>query len=145
MELKQIAGFFNLITNTEAFDTVQDIAKVARNLIAYIDNIIVTMGSNGLLVVRRNSAKDPLLSSKTSDDVQVRHYCALDVSGLVNVSGAGDCLAAGIISAMLRGYSEEKSIAVGLDAARAALRSISAVPAVFNDINWGKPAYYTTI
>lgn len=103
------------------------------------------MGSAGLLVVRRNSAEEPLLSTKNTMDVQVRHYRAPDVENLVNVSGAGDCLAAGIIAAMLRGYSEEKSIAVGLDAASAALRTGSAVPSVFNVINWGKSAYYTTM
>lgn len=103
------------------------------------------MGAAGLLVARRNSAEEPLLSDRKTKDVQVRHYCAPDVLELVNVSGAGDCLAAGIIASMLQGYSEETSIAVGLDSARAALRSLSAVPKVFNDINWGKPAYYTTI
>lgn len=144
MELKEIASFLGVITTTEAFDTVQEAAKIARKLADYVDNIIVTMGAAGLLVVRRNAAKDPLLSDKKSKDVQVRHYCAPDVLDLVNVSGAGDCLAAGIIASMLQGYSEEKSIAIGLDAARAALRSLSAVPKKFA-INWGKSAYYTTI
>lgn len=154
LELREIANYFDCLT-TASCDTVQEIAKTARNVSDYIDNIIVTMGSAGLLVIRRNNADEPLLlpyCKSNNDDhgnknkeIQVRHYCAPDVLNLVNVSGAGDCLAAGIIASMLRGYSEEKSIGVGFDAARAALKSESAVPNDFNDINWGKPAYYTTI
>lgn len=146
LELKEIANFLGASSTTSNCETVQEAAFTARQLIKYVDNIIVTMGSAGLLVVRRNGAAEPLLMNNSKyGEINVRHYSAPDVIDLVNVSGAGDCLVAGLITSMLRGYSEEKSVAIGLAAARAALRSLSAVPQNFNDIDWEKPAYYTTI
>lgn len=45
-----------------------------------------------------------------------------------SVSGCGDCLAAGIITGILRGLGEESCVNIGLEAAAISLESLETVP-----------------
>lgn len=95
----------------------------------YIPNIIITLGELGLIVARKNTASDALLTrEETSETVQIRHYPVQKLTDIANVSGAGDCFASGMVWAMLKGYSEERSVAIGFAAAKASLYCTIAVP-----------------
>jgi sugar/nucleoside kinase (ribokinase family) len=61
--------------------------------------------------------------------IQSRLYSPLSFDGkIANVSGCGDCLAAGIITGMLRGWKESDCITLGLRAANQSLTSYETVP-----------------
>ena len=47
---------------------------------------------------------------------------------VVSVSGCGDCLAAGIITGILRGWKESSCVSLGLHAAKESLISYETVP-----------------
>ncbi|XP_017770887.1 PREDICTED: pseudouridine-metabolizing bifunctional protein C1861.05-like [Nicrophorus vespilloides] len=141
-ELKCIAKSLNIPTSDK------DVIYIAGRVAEYVSNIIVTMGSDGVLIVRRNSAKSKLHSEADQGPLQIRHYPASKVENLINVSGAGDCFASGIIAAMLEGMSEEICVSVGFESANKALYTDKTVPDYFfnrEDEAWTKPAYYKII
>lgn len=110
---------------------IDEVAHIAGLLASYVDNVIVTLSADGVLIARHADSKESLISS-VRNDLQIRHYPTSFVEKLVNVSGAGDCLASGIISSMLRGLNEEECVAVGLEAALSSLQAFSAVPNGFS-------------
>lgn len=150
-ELKQIASTLNLpIPHSKDMpNCIQQAAAIAKPITNYIPNIIVTLGSHGLLVVRRQLPSTPLLNAEDNcREISFRHYPAPKVGNLVNVSGAGDCLASGMIVGMLKGLSEEKCVSIGLAAAGLALRSKNAVPDVLFDEDhecWSQDAEYKCV
>lgn len=78
----------------------------------------------------------------------MRHYPVVVEKNVVNVSGAGDCFASGLITGMLKGLNEENCVSFGFAAARASLRSTDTVPD--NLLNkceelWEKPAKYEVL
>ncbi|XP_049799990.1 uncharacterized protein LOC126235311 [Schistocerca nitens] len=93
---------------------------------------VVTLGNIGLAIIRRGTPDEPFYAQgkwlKQTGDISARLYPAKKVTNLVNVMGAGDCLAAGFIRGMLLGLSEERCAAVGLACASAALNYDCAVP-----------------
>lgn len=126
--------------------TVEEVARLAKFVAAQVPNVIVTLGGSGLIIANRNTAEESLMNeSKPSNrEIVARHYPALKCCDLINVSGAGDCLAAGIIAAMLKGKSEEIAVNVGIHSSHCALKSQSAIPECFNlqDICWEDKAKY---
>lgn len=106
---------------------IKHIAEVARKLVSYVNNIIVTLGSDGVLIARKATSSDSFLSEPKNNNIEIRHYPAERVEGIINVSGAGDSFASGLILSTLKGLSEEKSVSVGFSAAKAALQSSSTV------------------
>ncbi|KAK9870576.1 hypothetical protein WA026_008138 [Henosepilachna vigintioctopunctata] len=103
------------------------------------------MGDKGVLVARKAEAYEPFLNNSKSKNVLIRHYPGETVKSIVNVSGAGDCLASGIIVSMLEGLPEDICMSVGLAAAKRALQSSLSVAAIMfdkNDISWKKKAKY---
>lgn len=114
---------------TQQEDHIEE-AKSLGNLVSkHIDTLFITLGSLGLMVVRKAAANDKLLNPvNKTEAVHFRYYETKKVEKLVNVSGAGDCLASAIIAGMLNGYSESKCVSLGFAAANMALQSQSAVP-----------------
>ncbi|KAJ8916165.1 hypothetical protein NQ315_016304 [Exocentrus adspersus] len=109
-------------------NTVEEAAYLAKQLAGYIENVIVTLGSSGVLVARKALAIDPFLNYQQTKEVHLRHYPCTVVKDFVNVSGAGDCLASGIIAGVLRGLPETQCLSIGFTAAETALYTQSAVP-----------------
>ncbi|GLV41605.1 uncharacterized protein CBL_06834 [Carabus blaptoides fortunei] len=149
-ELRIIAQSLGVSVPPASSDTLAEAAHLGRLVAEYIDTVFVTLGARGLLVVRKGTAKDPLhgTTSITPGDVRVRHYNAAEITQIVNVSGAGDCLASGIIVAMLAGLPESVCVSVGFAAAQMALQSRSAVPSVLfdkNHVSWTQTAAYTEL
>ncbi|KAF5298490.1 hypothetical protein FQR65_LT01269 [Abscondita terminalis] len=148
VELKCIAEILKISFPNISLDPVEDASRVGKVLANYIPNIIITLGEDGVVVVRRaSSSSSPLFNYKSTspDNIEARHYPATTVRGFINVSGAGDCLASGIVAAMLSGLSEEKCIKVGFQSALCAMFSESAVPSILFDKNhssWNSIAHH---
>lgn len=124
-----MAEFFNIRPSPKITNNLQQAAFLARQIQNYIPNILVTLGDSGLIIARKNKASDPLIGVPQScEKIQIRHYPANKIENVVNVSGAGDCFASGLVTAMLQGYSEEKCVSVGFAAAAASLNSLVTVP-----------------
>lgn len=141
-ELRFIASFLELATDEKYNDKIHEGVELAAKLVDYVDNVIVTMGHYGVIIARRGTASEPFLGSDPRKKLAVRHYPTEVLSNVVNVSGAGDCLASGIIAGILKGVSEEECIAMGFEAARASLLSTSSVPSKFERTVVSKAFYY---
>ncbi|ERL92502.1 hypothetical protein D910_09815 [Dendroctonus ponderosae] len=127
-ELHDIANCLKIPANlsTEALDKV---AEVAESLACYIDNVLVTMGPEGVLIARKGSAGDsPMKNANFAEKLSVRHYPVHGKTEVINVSGAGDCFASGFIAGLLQNCSESQCVSVGFAAAVAALKSRTPVP-----------------
>lgn len=119
--------------------------KLADN----IQNIIITLGSDGILIVRRGLASDYFNEPYNKNvQVSIRHYPTNEIKDFVNVNGAGDCFASGFIAGMIAKQPEEICVAIGFASAKTALYSSAAVPReIFqrNHAAWKTPAFYKTL
>ncbi|KAK7091812.1 hypothetical protein V1264_009448 [Littorina saxatilis] len=109
--------------------SVEEMLKVAvdycTDLLHHIPVVMVTLGKYGLLLGNRDQ-DDP------ESPIAIRFYPAGNVASdthTVNVSGAGDCLNAGMMHFIIQGHNLDLSIKAGLMAAQHSLQSHSAVPA----------------
>ncbi|CAH0557132.1 unnamed protein product [Brassicogethes aeneus] len=146
-ELKFICSYFNITAKNE-FCKMRQAASLAEKIVNYVDNVFVTLGSDGLIVSRKGAAKESFPMKNNEQIIQVRHYPANTVENIVNVSGAGDNLASGLIAGILCGLSEEISISIGMEAAKTALKSESAVSQkIFDKYHfcWNTPAQYVSV
>lgn len=147
-ELRHITTFLEIPKYASVSSTIDDAAYLAKELVNWIENVIVTLGPSGVLVARRGSADDSFLKYQQTSEVHVRYYPCNVIKDFINVSGAGDCLASGIIAGALRGLAETQCLSVGFAAARLALYSQSAVPEeIFreNHPSWTSPASFQII
>ena len=86
--------------------------------------VIVSLGNRGCLLVATNHR-----------NLKIAHYPVPDdcfVKTVVNTSGAGDCLFAGIVNQIVSQQHIEKVIECGFNASKQSLMSSSAVPDKFN-------------
>lgn len=132
------------------------INAAAAAVTKYVDCILVTLGANGILVVRKDTSESRYFNdagayikpSAQSSRVRSRFYRVQPVSNVVNVSGAGDSFTTGFLAAMIRTKSEEVCVSVGRESAKAALLSHSAVPAKYFAADhhcWNQKAEFTSI
>lgn len=149
-ELKIIASVFNITLPPKITGNINQAAYLARLVQKHIPVIMVTLGAHGLVLARKSKATQPLLElgKEESGDVEVRHYPVIEEKNVVNVSGAGDCFASGLITGMLQGLNEENCVSFGFAAARASLYSTNTVPE--NLLSkckelWKKPAKYVVL
>lgn len=151
-------------TNLEDVDhghqLLSDLHRIGGFVSNHIENVIVTLGALGVLIIRRHGAQKCFYSgtapAKYTNDTkfvangqhQARYYAAQKIDKIVNVSGAGDSFNSGFIAAMIRGNAEPVCVSVGFEAAKSALRSQGAVPKAFFDFEhtcWRKAAHFTDI
>ena len=137
----------------------QQIIQIAENARKLIDHykiqcLMVTLSEHGVVIVRQGLHNDPLpmknfLSSKANDTFNssvsgVWYPCHDPCKEVVSVSGAGDCLTAGFIAAVLSGKDQASAVSAGLQAARLSCGVSAAVPEAdilnSNKINWTSPA-----
>lgn len=135
---------------------MKKIQKACKEVSKDIDNIIVTLGSVGVLVTRKNAMgcsrffdeKFQYINAPDEMHAQHRFYSAKKLTNIVNVSGAGDSFNVGFITAMINGTSENICISIGMEGAKVALNSKSAVPEKYFGRDhpcWLQPATYKTI
>lgn len=133
---------------------IQKIKEASADVTKHIDNIIVTLGSNGVLMTRKFTTENFCFFNESDyiapgqTDLQHRYYNVEKMTNIVNVSGAGDSFNSGFIAAMINGSSEDICISVGMESAKVAIKSIGPVPDFYFDKNhrcWHFPASYKTI
>ncbi|XP_011311477.1 pseudouridine-metabolizing bifunctional protein C1861.05 [Fopius arisanus] len=140
-ELFTMAEYFS-ITKTDEIppdECTNLITEVAEKLAEYIPVVVATIGAEGVLIARKGSKSDGFYSKRANKlltktgNVQSRLYPPLikindSEKNRYSVSGCGDCLAAGIISGVLRELDEETCVSLGLRAAQLSLESPQTVP-----------------
>lgn len=122
---------------------LMDIKRIASFVNDHIENVIVTLGSAGIFIVRRQLASAEFYDAQQNlkqDNMPIqtgtlhsRFYKANIIKNIVNVSGAGDSFTSGFVAAMLKGHPENICVSVGFEAAGSALRSQGAVPNEYFD------------
>jgi len=116
-----------------------EVTQLAQFMSKTVDNLIITLGSLGVVIGRFQPATAPFFDKSYNynaikqDTYQLRYYPSEPVNNIVNVSGAGDSFSSGFIAAMLHGLPEEVCISVGFEAATSALHSKNAVADFYFD------------
>lgn len=143
-ELKNIARFLKLDT-PKSENKLNEVVEITQKLVNFIDNVIVTLGADGVVIARKGEANESFFAS---GKIGIRHYKVNRSKIVTSVNGAGDNLASGIVAAMLEGLSEEKCVSVGLEAAKTALStSRSVADTLFGKDHqaWTNNAIYVTL
>ncbi|KAI9589368.1 pseudouridine-metabolizing bifunctional protein C1861.05 [Glossina fuscipes] len=140
LELETIAEALCLKNIIGHNDKNVNLLSYCKNLVesinSHFDCIAVTLGGRGVLVsIRADNFSIPLFNAENcayfvpkTDKHSIRFYEAPLVKDIVNVSGAGDSWSSGFITGLLRGFSVQRSVALGFLAATKALQYDSAVP-----------------
>uniref|UniRef100_A0A8C9T7J7 Zgc:136858 n=1 Tax=Scleropages formosus TaxID=113540 RepID=A0A8C9T7J7_SCLFO len=103
-------------------------ALLSRPLLEHLRCVVVTLGPLGVLVCGERRDGTVCLKTKTgppSGLLNAVHYPSMNVlpEDIVNVSGAGDSLAAGMIAGLLQGWGTDDCVHMGLLAAQLSLKS----------------------
>lgn len=91
---------------------------------AGVKNIVLTLGSSGAALCTL---------SKDSSHITIHHCPALPAT-IMNCSGAGDCLVAGMVYGLLKRRTTTAALACGVAAAKEAMESEANVPASINPV-----------
>ncbi|CAI5786242.1 pseudouridine-metabolizing bifunctional protein C1861.05-like isoform X1 [Podarcis lilfordi] len=116
-------------------EAVKTSLTLARPLLGELHCVVVTLGQHGVLVCSRNmngrlSLRPGTFNKATAaDELCAVHYPAIPVptEEIVNVSGAGDSLMAGILAGLLAGEDMDDCVRMGLLSASFSLRSYEPV------------------
>ncbi|XP_025021809.1 uncharacterized protein LOC112540522 isoform X2 [Python bivittatus] len=111
-------------------DIIETAIALAYPLLNGLHYVVVTLGQHGVLLCGRSKGGSVSLHPQTcyenpAEELRAVHYAAVPVpiEEIVNVSGAGDSLMAGIIAGLLAGEDTENCIRMGLLSASLSLRS----------------------
>lgn len=121
---------------------LKDLKKLTEFVNEHIENVIVTLGDIGIMMVRKNDSKNVFydrhgryIPAAKCNKSQFRLYETQKINDIVNVSGAGDSFASGFIVSMVKGLDEDVCVSVGFEASKCALMSSSPVPSKYFDSN----------
>lgn len=134
--------------------SLESLQAMARRLMElhmpHLRCLLVTMDKRGVLVALRTQqdaghmdelellAKPPDVSSGERSQVRLRHYEPPQViERPLSASGAGDCFAAGFISALIRRHPLKHCVQLGFKAAACALQDKSTVPLSLSHLGAG--------
>ncbi|XP_009820713.2 uncharacterized protein LOC104265083 [Gavia stellata] len=111
-------------------DVVHTAMALARPLLAHLRCVVVTLGAHGILLCGKSlggstSLRPGAHGQTAAASLCATHYPAIHISKeeIVNVSGAGDSLMAGILAGMLAQHDTDTCVRMGLLAASLSLRS----------------------
>lgn len=93
----------------ESTDVLEEAKRCSREISKIIDNVIVTLGVNGVLITNRSMPENRLFDANLRYNkpiseqlsIQQRLYDVKKLTDIVNVSGAGDSFNVGFITAMI--------------------------------------------
>nr|XP_034983975.1 pseudouridine-metabolizing bifunctional protein C1861.05-like isoform X3 [Zootoca vivipara] len=116
-------------------DAVKTAVTLAQPLLGELHCLVVTLGQHGVLVCSQNmNGRSSLLpgifnKATAAEELCAVHYPAIPVPAeeIVNVSGAGDSLMAGILAGLLAGEDMDDCVRMGLLSASFSLRSYEPV------------------
>ncbi|KAJ8020473.1 Pseudouridine-metabolizing bifunctional protein C1861.05 [Holothuria leucospilota] len=117
-------------------DKLRECLQLSKRLMEGIYCLVITLGEDGILVVRNAEPEDPFISGKTEElqdnDISAIHYPPWGddktTQNVINVSGAGDCFAAAMMVGILRKHTPDTCIKMGLYAAQLSLQSYCSIP-----------------
>ncbi|EDO34183.1 predicted protein, partial [Nematostella vectensis] len=114
-------------------DIIEECLLLAQPLLAHIHCLVVTLGKNGVLVLRDTTAdlpfpskKNPRIPAMHHGLVSAVHYPAPDVH-VINVTGAGDSMTAAMVMSIILGHAPDDCVKLGLVAAYHSLQSKDAI------------------
>ncbi|XP_035686031.1 pseudouridine-metabolizing bifunctional protein C1861.05-like [Branchiostoma floridae] len=114
---------------------LQEAVFLVRPLLEYLHCVIVTLSRDGVLVCRNTEQQSSFPVGKGNNTIKKTmltavHYPVFPKTEqqVINVSGAGDCLSAGMMHGMLQGLPPDICIKQGLLAAYNSTQTHSAVP-----------------
>jgi bifunctional ADP-heptose synthase (sugar kinase/adenylyltransferase) len=122
---------------------------LCQDLLRTVQVVLVTLGEEGSLLVRRGSANEQLplrndneVKEAGSFVTSAKFYPVQKAENVVCVSGAGDCFAAAFISSVIRGGTQDRAVAAGIQAAKFCLGYTRSVPVDMgrNVIDWNREA-----
>ncbi|XP_041072153.1 pseudouridine-metabolizing bifunctional protein C1861.05 [Carcharodon carcharias] len=163
MELRSMNEVLGLPVPAELPSVMDDVIGVAldmsRPLLKHLKCVIVTLGQQGVILCGKSEEGTISLQPKKAPKIVPGKICAIhypaiavETEEIVNVSGAGDSLAAGIIAGILTGQETHTCIRMGLLAASYSLRSQEAISTLINtdsvnpqqviDRVWQQPTYH---
>uniref|UniRef100_A0A3P9J3P0 Zgc:136858 n=1 Tax=Oryzias latipes TaxID=8090 RepID=A0A3P9J3P0_ORYLA len=131
--------------------------SLSRPLLEHLHCLVVTLGSNGVLLCGEHSADSvnlQLRKQKKKRQLCAVHYPALNVSPeeTVNVSGAGDSFAGALIAGIIQGKDTDNCVRMGLLAAKMSLASPHPIspmlsvdsvdPTKLKQMNWPTPSFF---
>ncbi|XP_039625986.1 pseudouridine-metabolizing bifunctional protein C1861.05 [Polypterus senegalus] len=113
---------------TSLDEILNSAATLSRPLLEFLKCVIVTLGAQGVLLCGRS--KDGTVCLQPRKDNMVDRLCSIHYSAIpvpskniINVSGAGDSLAAAIMAGILQGHTTDICVKMGLLAAHLSLES----------------------
>ncbi|VDI34759.1 pseudouridylate synthase / pseudouridine kinase [Mytilus galloprovincialis] len=108
---------------------------LSKVIIEEVPVVLVTLGRHGVMLCQRSQhQKFPVKgyrlehSDKMTADIFPAFNAGYPPENIVSVSGAGDCLAATMISGIVHGHDPDLCVKAGLMAAQMSLKSYQAVP-----------------
>ncbi|XP_024137580.1 pseudouridine-metabolizing bifunctional protein C1861.05 [Oryzias melastigma] len=131
--------------------------SLSRPLLEHLHCLVVTLGSNGVLLCGEKNADSVNLQprkQKRKRQLCAVHYPALMVppEETVNVSGAGDSFAGALIAGVIQGKDTENCVRMGLLAAKMSLASQHPIspmlsmdsidPTKLKQKNWPTPSFF---
>ncbi|XP_071583409.1 uncharacterized protein [Heliangelus exortis] len=115
-------------------DVVQTVMALARPLLSHLHCVVVTLGTHGVLLCGKSLGGSISLHPGAHEQTSAAslcatHYPAIHISKeeIINVSGAGDSLMAGILAGMLAKHDTDTCVRMGLLAANLSLHSYEAI------------------
>ncbi|XP_031847824.2 uncharacterized protein LOC116433651 [Nomia melanderi] len=137
-ELRAIGKYFGIsVPAVESSFDLEEVKAIAEQVAEFVPVVISTLGSQGVLVVRKALGNEPFydkegkLISHTATTSRLYlplSYTSDDSNETFNVSGCGDCLTAGIICGIHKNMIETDCLSLALKAAALSLTSLDAVP-----------------
>ncbi|XP_076662445.1 uncharacterized protein LOC143365797 isoform X2 [Halictus rubicundus] len=143
-ELKEIAKYFGIpVPEDKSNIDLEEIKAIAERVAEFVPVVISTLGSQGVLVVRKALGNDTFYDKEgkltvntmiTSRLYPPLSYTSEDSNGTFNVSGCGDCLTAGMIYGIHKNMIETDCLSFTLKAVALSLTSLEAVPASLSSL-----------
>lgn len=138
MELQAMNRALGLPVTAELpreLDGVIDAAlEMSRPLLKHLQCVIVSLGREGVLLCSTSEDGEICLQPRKDPQTSAGQLCAIHYPAIavraeevLNVSGAGDCLTAGIIAGLLSGQETNTCVRMGLLAASYSVRSQEAI------------------
>ena len=137
-ELSVIGKYFGIpIPENKSIMDLEEVKIIAEQVAEFIPVVVGTLGSQGVLIVRKALGNDPFYDKEgkliannmiTSRLYPPLSYISDDSNETFNVSGCGDCLTAGIIYGIHKNLDERGCLSLALKAAALSLTSLDAVP-----------------
>ncbi|XP_071858284.1 uncharacterized protein isoform X2 [Bombus fervidus] len=137
-ELSAIGKYLGIsVPDNKLSIDLEEVKTIAEQVAEFIPVVISTLGSQGVLVVRKALGNDPFYDKEgklvahtmvTSRLYPPLSFISDDPKETYNVSGCGDCLTAGIIYGIHKNLDETNCLSLALKAAALSLTSLDAVP-----------------